>query len=392
MKAGKYPEISHDIVSRIESHYQKKLVVSKYSAMLRQWSRDHGDGYPLTTRFMTADHARELVREAQTKTAKEALGSFAIRDDKDHAMGNILPPFLKHLETYPRYKNKNWVLSYHDANFEKIDILSNFFSEHVRVECSVGKHEPPVVFFQKNMDRVISKAIDYAVETKTNLNAKALSEALFRCGMRNCTTFKVSLGVIIFEQVFYSKRVFDPFAGWTCRALAAQLSDCVEYYKGVDVNPCLTDCYTRVQNFFAQEENSKKRKLHFETTAIEDVDYEKEIAQQDIDTVFSSPPFFDFEKYESGDGGRQQSYAKFPEKNAWLREWLLPVSLAMVRCLKPGAFFSYYLGGNEREIIDSLILCFQQAGVTNFLGVIPIVVENEPVKKRPLFLFVWQRK
>lgn len=361
-----YPEITNSSLS--SSQYEKKRLVSRYKILLHNIPSKISR-YPLATYFLTEDFVRDRLMKAKSSVVFE----------KQKYMAN-LPGFLKHC-TFS-YSGEEWMLLFRDSDFEDMDILTNYFTEDRRIVARLRNRDPPYIFLERNMDRVISAAIDYAIENHINLNAKAVSEALYTLGVKVCTTFKPSLGVAVFGEVLRSKRVFDPFAGWGDRALAAFMSEKVEYYKGIDVNSSLKNNYDRMGQFLTDLKPQKD--ISFEISAIENIDMEKEITGQDIDTIFSSPPFFDFEIYSND---LEQSTNKYKARGEWLNEWLIPITTKMISCLKNGGKLAYYMGGNEKDIVLGLVSGLEKENV-EFMG--QIAVGNGV--KRPLFLFVWEKR
>jgi 16S rRNA G966 N2-methylase RsmD len=361
-----YPVIENEFLK--PGYSEKKAIAAKYIILLRE-THDRASRYPSSDYFLEEEFVRRQLMTAKSQTI------FMKEDYIDK-----LPNFLRHC-TIP-YQGEEWILKFKDSDFEKIDILSNFFTEKVRILSNVRGKPSPFKYFDDNTDKVVFLAIDYALKNNIDLNAKAMSEAIFNSGIKICTTFKISLGIAVFEQVFQSKRVFDPFAGWGDRALAAFMSKGVTYYKGIDVNSSLFPCYENMKKFLTNLNPSKS--ISFENKAIEDVNFVKEITNQDIDTIFSSPPFYDYENYSTDD---KQSTLKYKTRESWLENWFIPVSFKMISCLKSRGYFCYYLGGNDKDIFDTLYHGLKQPSV-RFLG--QIAVTNG--FKRPLFLFVWCKK
>jgi 16S rRNA G966 N2-methylase RsmD len=361
---SEYPIIKNNLLEN--TYLKKKSIIADYISFLRDLPRE--SRYPLSTYFLT-----ESFVQKQLMTEK----SSAVFMKKKYI--HELPNFLKHC-TIP-YQGEEWILLFKDDDFEYIDILSNFFTEKIRITSNVKNRQSPYDFFYDNMDKVISNAIDYAIQKNIDLNSKAMSEGIFISGIKICTTFKISVGIAIFEQIFQSKRIFDPFAGWGDRALAAFMSKNVTYYKGIDVNSSLFPCYKHIQSFLNNLNPSKL--INFQNEAIENVDFNEEIRKKDIDTIFSSPPFYDYEIYSNDMG---QSTNQYKTKDSWLNDWFVPISVKMMSYLKKDGYFCYYLGGNDKDLFDTLYLGMRGPTV-KFLG--QIAVTNN--SKRPLFLFVWKK-
>lgn len=82
-------------------------------------------------------------------------------------------------------------------------------------------------------------------------------------------------------KYFNATNVFDPYAGWGDRCIAAMA--CNINYTGVDSNKNIQNNYIDMINFFDTEANIK-----FISSKVEDINYK----DFDFDLIFSSPPFW----------------------------------------------------------------------------------------------------
>lgn len=92
--------------------------------------------------------------------------------------------------------------------------------------------------------------------------------------------FPPNVAAMMFKRLG-SKRVFDPYAGWGNRCLAAMALGID--YLGVDSNPALVPCYQELISAFPHDGN-----VRFVPGRAEDVD----IGDYKPDLVFTSPPFW----------------------------------------------------------------------------------------------------
>ena len=82
-------------------------------------------------------------------------------------------------------------------------------------------------------------------------------------------------------KYFNAKKIFDPYAGWGDRCLAAMALDID--YTGIDSNTNLRNCYQEMIKNYETESNIQIIFNKSENCSIESVDF---------DFVFSSPPFW----------------------------------------------------------------------------------------------------
>jgi len=374
MSYSKFPIIVYEDLTKIQDEEQMNSTITQYENLLDREDIE----YPYASYFLSKEEVMQKIIDAP-KTHRAILKKKGEYLDR-------LPNFLNHMRFVPS-KEQSWVIEYDEEDYERIDIITNHFSEYIRVRARHKKYHPPIIAYISLRKKIINNAITYALENKMDLSAKSMSEGIFLSSVKICTTFKISVGMSVFDDLFRCKRVFDPFAGWGDRGLSAICSKGVHYYKGIDVNSSLAKSYNEIKKI-----NPHPHKfIDFEINDISDVNLQKEITEMDIDLVFSSPPFFDYEFYSSDSG---QSTNKYPKYKDWLYKWLIPITRSMALCLKSGGRLCYYMGGHDKFMIETLIRHMTYEGGNEhliFRGQIGVLSANDPCK-RPMFLLIWQKK
>ena len=125
--------------------------------------------------------------------------------------------------------------------------------------------------------------------------------------VRECTQFKPSLAVAIIHR-FKATRMLDISAGWGDR-LSAAIAAGLEKYQAFDPNTSLKAGHTRLIEKFAKPAEQGRFVVTY--TGFEYA----ELAANDYDLVFTSPPFFDFEVYTDIPG---QSVDTYKSLDTWL--------------------------------------------------------------------------
>ena len=120
-------------------------------------------------------------------------------------------------------------------------------------------------------------------------------------------------------------KVLNPCAGWGGRLLgfASCLFENVEY---VETDPA-TETYNglvALKKFLRLGENVKQYNLPFEDLPIE---------ENYFDFVFTSPPYFDTERYSTEES---QSYKKYNNYDKWRNDFLIPMLDKILYCMKSG--------------------------------------------------------
>lgn len=258
--------------------------------------------------------------------------------------------------------------------------LTDFYNEAARVHTQVwdsskGRYfDSPYSFWQKIRNQNYFK----------NLSLPDQREYIY-AHAREATLFNIFAAVKIYnlvaKRIGRKIRIFDPFSGWGCRAIAACASAQVASYTGVDCNPHLCKGYQLLK-----KELDLQNKLEFIAASIEDDSAIPQNGQYDL--VFTSPPFFIFESYEIKSG--KQSTDKYPI----YADWLLFISTTFKRISKhlaPGGYVMIHLGNTG--VAPSLEQDIRQA-LSSFLNFVQKINLQTKLAngtlKRPVPIYVFQ--
>ena len=192
--------------------------------------------------------------------------------------------------------------------------VSDQFTQPLRMECGYGSGGSP--------------AYEWANPDKENTFLRGLfgfkkDEILERGGIHEKTlrrllishTYMASQFKTIVAKGLYNyfqaKNVLDFSAGWGDRLVGFHASN-AESYVGVDPNSKLHEPYGQINSFC----NTGKR-AEMICSPAEDMD----LGDKTFDFVFTSPPYFDIERYSQED---TQSWKRYPEVNSWVKGFLFP--------------------------------------------------------------------
>lgn len=119
-----------------------------------------------------------------------------------------------------------------------------------------------------------------------------------------------------FYELFNSKRIYDPSSGWGDRVCGFMATKGAEFYCSTDPNSSLYVGYE------AETKRYKgKREVHMHCHGSELPKGMRKRYGYKVDTVFTSPPYFNAEQYSDDP---EQSFRKFGEIDAWLKGFLFP--------------------------------------------------------------------
>lgn len=279
------------------------------------------------------------------------------------------------------------VLVYDDDDYEKLDILTNYFTEKARVQAVFtkdGNTKSLLEWWKEKAPEIVDKAIEYANQKKIALNAKAMREGIYLLHLPECTNFKISSAIAIYNE-FNAKVVLDPFSGWGDRALGALFAKTVKQYVGVDPNSLLREGYEGIQRF--GKENYPSKKIDFIHSTIEEANYSSYLPEG-ADLIFSSPPYYNYEVYTDENTQSVQKYQSEKEWTAWFHQQ----TYTLFNFLKKGGYLVYYLGTCGNLKIPQNLIAFMEKkfGKSAFLG--SMETQSRTKKKRPLYYYIWQKK
>ena len=172
---------------------------------------------------------------------------------------------------------------------------------------------------------------------------------------------------MLFRSVFKyfgSRVVLDPSAGWGDRILGAAAAE-VEVYHGVDPNLALREPYNNMIQFI-QSHTSFGRNYSF----LADDFLKTNIQEEAYDTVFTSPPFFDYETYSSDSA---QSIVGQTDFQTWLTDFFYPYLQKAWRALaKDGYLILYIADTHTGQYVQNMSRFIDRDLGGNFLGVIAV--------------------
>ena len=128
-------------------------------------------------------------------------------------------------------------------------------------------------------------------------------------------------------------KVYDSSAGWGGRMLGALCSKLPIHYIGTDVNTENKGCYESLGEFYHKHADKKNTyEIHY--VGSEEIGNTKLLDghYNDVDLVFTSPPYFNKELYSDD---AEQSSVKYPKYDDWLEQFLYPTLETSYRLLQP---------------------------------------------------------
>lgn len=131
-------------------------------------------------------------------------------------------------------------------------------------------------------------------------------------------------------------KILDPCHGWGGRLIGAMLED-VESYTGIDPSPLQNAGVADIYETFKEYSNIGNVSLICKP--FEDV----ELADNYFDFAFTSPPYFDVEKYQGG----EQAHVKYNNYELWKDSFYSVLIKNVFKALKEDSFFCLQVGSQK---------------------------------------------
>lgn len=192
--------------------------------------------------------------------------------------------------------------------------ITDWFSEEARIKCRFSSFCSPLEYYTKNKKKYESHLGNYF--TIDNELSK----------IRSCNNFPTTI-VITVLKFFKPKNMLDFSSGWGDRLIGAMAYGCE--YTGVDPSSEMKSHYTEMISFF--DGKAKVFQKGFEDFKVKKDHY---------DLVFTSPPFFDLEKYEDSP---TQSINKYKTIESWKKNFLFPSLKKSLIALKKEKYLAIYV-------------------------------------------------
>ena len=148
--------------------------------------------------------------------------------------------------------------------------------------------------------------------------------------------FKPSIAKAFYDY-FGSNHVLDFSAGWGDRLAGFYCGETTKSYVGVDPNLDNHPNYQRQVEFYKKHQTffEEEKKVDLIPLPAEDVDFTK--YTEHFDTVFTSPPYFNTEKYSEHD---TQSFRRYSEIDSWNKDFLHKALGNIIPAMKTGGILA----------------------------------------------------
>ncbi len=171
------------------------------------------------------------------------------------------------------------------------------------------------------------------VLTKVNIQSIRMATTLRKYV---ASQFKPSIAKGFYDY-FKSVNVLDFSAGWGDRLAGFYCGETTRHYVGIDPNTLNHPNYKRQVEFYNKHQTffEEEKKVDLICSPAEDVDYSS--YENYFDMVFTSPPYFNVEKYSTE---ATQSYIRYKDIDSWNKNFLHTTIGKIVPTIKSGGILA----------------------------------------------------
>jgi 16S rRNA G966 N2-methylase RsmD len=277
------------------------------------------------------------------------------------------------------YEGHYTLLLTKDSDYDDFNILSDLFNESCRMRCILtGRPMSPYDYYQKNYYKIKS----YALKKYKVINHHTLRESIYELffnGKGECTNHRPN-NIVMLMQMFDAKKILDPSAGWGDRLIGALAGGCT-MYVGIDPNECVHKGYQKIINFFKATDRTKMYLSGFENFTNPD--------NIVFDMVYTSPPYFTMEVYESGEN---QSITQYPTEDVWFEHFLKILLNKAIEYTKKGGIIAINIGmvGGNTYVYD--MIEYMNNNKKKYVDYLGIISYSDPALRSVNPIFIWKTK
>lgn len=292
---------------------------------------------------------------------------------------------LKELDGENLIKEGAWLnkFEYTYPNIDKYVDLSNvgnkasdYFHQVERWKCDATGYPSPEKTWETEKFRLTLFKALFSLKLK-EINPDKLRNII---ALRKyiASQFRPSTAKAIYDY-FKAETVLDFSMGWGDRLLGAHASKYVKKYVGFDPNISLHKGYmNQIQEY--NELNSKNIIFNIHPACAEDKSI---VIDEKFDLIFTSPPYFDKEKYDQSE---YQSYVKYKKFDNWMNDFLFKTIELRTKTLKSGGHLvinisDIYTRKKQYKICDGMNDFIMSTGQFEYIGAIGFRMPKRPQSK-----------
>ena len=374
---------------------------------------------------LIATYSKDEIRDALAEYIHTNNISFPLIPITENEMGESFRKFSarSHMNQYKHFpvvkERYDYKYKYSDSPLGVIDKshvfneISNFFQQENRMKCGSNSSPAPLEIWndQEKLSKMNWIFWREGVMENSDLDGGAF-RAAFRLGTYTATQFKPSVAKALYEK-HKARNVLDTSCGWGDRLAGFYGTPCTTLYVGCDPNPDVFAVYLKqcvaYERLLGVEPVIHESEDYFECVGkktvkiwrkpAEDVDWSE--YKDTFDFYFTSPPYFETEKYASDtEKTCDQSWNRYSSFDAWKNDFFFAVTKQVWDTIKQKGYMMINIieprsrQGTRFNLCDDMVEEFKQLKDSNYIGKIgmrmmarPNTTELEQIFIEPVWVF-----
>ena len=291
-----------------------------------------------------------------------------------------------------------------DDDYKNMDIITDYFTEEQRMKARRKNRISPWSRFVFD-DQFRKSCIQTCIRDFEFLSLENIREIIFQ-KTSECTQFKVSASKAIIEMLLSlslsldstlnsnSGRVLDISAGWGDRLISCIASEKVSRYISFDPNTDLKSGHDKIMTLFINDNKKTQTQYKIIYEGFLESTFLSNNGNNTFDLVFTSPPFFDLEIYETKTRKQSIDVVKNNSINpkvlfeAWVTQFLFPCLSKAWSHLVIGGYMAIHMSDMRgHQICEPMCLfIISKCPGATYQGTIGIT-GSVSKKTRPVWIF-----
>lgn len=286
--------------------------------------------------------------------------------------------------------------------------VSDYFQQENRMKCGSNTCASPMEIWN---DKEKLKTMNWhfwrpGVMEGANITDKAFRTA-FRLGTYTATQFKPSVAKSLYEK-HKAENVLDTSCGWGDRLAGFYGTKSTKLYVGCDPNPDVYHVYKKQCVFYetlltGKEPVITETENYFECVGVktvkiwnlpsEDVDWS--LYKDTFDLYFTSPPYFETEKYAIDTNlAQNQSWSRYTNFDRWKNDFFFKVTEMVWPTIRKDGYMMINIieprgkNGKRFNLCDDMVETFEKFEDCHYVGKIGMRMMARPNAKELKSVFI----
>lgn len=252
---------------------------------------------------------------------------------------------------------------------------SDYFHQTQRWKCDATGYPSPEKTWRTEQFRLTLFKALFSLKVK-EINPNVLRN-LISLRKYIAAQFRPNVAKFIYDS-YKPETVLDFSMGWGDRILAAHTAESVKKYVGIDPNVNLFDGYKKQIESYNLLAKPKNFELLCGCAEDDNI-----VLKDEFDMIFTSPPYYDKEKY---DQSSNQSYIKYKAFINWMENFLFKTIELRSKNLKSGGYLiinisDIYTRKKHYQICDGMNDYITSLGMYDYCGCMGFRMPKRPMSK-----------